>query len=121
MPLKLATTTPVLVCPRVRCVATPVKVASPSPSVTAVPTDVPLSVKETVAPEMPCPVTGDLRVALRVAVPPKGAVPAAPERTEPAWLTTRLPVPSVAAVKSVLPAKLATTAPVLVPTAASSS
>ena len=71
------------------------RVATPLPSVTAVPADVPLSVKLTVAPEIPRPVVKELRVALSVAGPPKLAVPATSPRLV-VVLISRLAVPWLA-------------------------
>ena len=51
-------------------------VATPLLLVTAVPTEVPSSVKVTVSPAIARPVTEELSVAVSVAVPPKAAVPA---------------------------------------------
>ena len=76
--------------------ATPVKVATPLLLVTAVPTDVPSSVKLTVSPDDPAFVTDEVSVAVRVAVPPKVAVPETLPSVVAAWLTTRLPLPLAA-------------------------
>ena len=95
-PAKLATTAPVSV-PAASVVATPVSVATPLLLVTAVPTGVPSRVKLTVSPEIPWLVTEDVSVAVRVAVPPKAAVPATLPSVVAAWLTTRSPVALAAA------------------------
>ena len=75
--------------------ATPLSVATPLVAVVAVPTDVPSSVKLTTCPEMGLPVTFDVIVATRVAVPPKLAVPETDVSVVAAGLTTRLPEPEL--------------------------
>ena len=116
-PAKLATTPPVSV-PALSVVAVDVvRVATPLLLVTAVPTEVPSSVKLTVSPDIPALVTDDVSVADSIAV--------ATDRTRfprrcpawwPAWPTAKSPVASLE-MYVMSPAKLATIAPVSVPAA----
>ncbi len=68
---------------------TPLRVATPLLSVTAVPTNEPSRVKLITLPARPVPVA-EVRVALSVAVPPKAAVPATDPMVVAACLPTRL-------------------------------
>ena len=84
--------------PTASLVATPVNVATPLLLVVAVPTLVPSSVKLIASPERSAPVEVLVRVAVRVAVPPENAVPdTLPRVVAVDALTTRLPVPVLAA------------------------
>ena len=69
LPAKLAATAPVCV-PAGSVEVTPVRVATPLLLVTALPTDVPSSVKASVWPEIVPLETDDSRVPVKVAVPP---------------------------------------------------
>src|SRR4051794_13154411 len=73
-PGKLATT-PALSVPTASLVGAPASVATPLLSVTATPAKAPSSVKLIIAPAMPWPDPGEVRVALSVAAPPEVAVP----------------------------------------------
>ena len=88
----LATTAPMSV-PTPSVVATPASVATPLALVVPIPTAVPWRVNRTVSPAMARLVTAELRVAVKVAVPPKEAVPPTLARVVAALLTTRSPVP----------------------------
>ena len=100
--------------PTASVVATPVSVATPVLSVTAEPTAVPSSMKSTVSPAIGWLVSDEVSVAIKVAVPPKVAVPETLLSEVAAWLTSRSP--EFWLNRFVLsPAKLATIPPVSVP------
>ena len=111
-PAKVAPTAPAWVAATFSSVATPLLL------VVAEPTEVPSTVKLTVWFARPWFVVEEVRVAVKIAVPPTGALPATFPSVATAWLTTRSPVP-VEGARSVVPTKVATTTPVWVPTTSS--